>query len=137
MKAYLGTTVAGYPNLFLIPGPNVGLGHNSVVIMFEGQINYAIGAIREMRRRGAATIEVRADVQDRYNRAIQKRLETTVWNTGGCSSWYLDRHGVNSVIYPGFTWRFRLKTLRFDPAKYVLGATSPARTAGPSLAATR
>jgi cation diffusion facilitator CzcD-associated flavoprotein CzcO len=120
MQAYLGTTVAGFPNLFLIPGPNVGLGHNSVVVMFEGQIAYAIGAMRAMRERGAKTIEVRPEVQESYNRAIQRKLESTVWNTGGCSSWYLDRRGVNTVIWPDFTWRFRLRTARFDPAPYLL-----------------
>lgn len=137
MKAYLGTTVAGFPNFFLIPGPNVGLGHNSVVVMFEGQIRHALDAMREMRKRGAKTVEVRADAQERYNAAIQKKLAGTVWNTGGCSSWYLDRNGVNSVLYPDFTWRFRLKTARFNPARFEFGATPRAALAEPSLAATR
>jgi hypothetical protein len=137
MEAYLGTTVAGYPNFFLIPGPNVGLGHNSVVVMFEGQINYTIGAMRAMRQRGAQTVEVKPDVQERYNAAIQKKLADTVWNTGGCSSWYLDRNGVNSVIYPDFTWRFRLRTAKFEPAKFQFGSTPSAAPAEPSLAATR
>jgi cation diffusion facilitator CzcD-associated flavoprotein CzcO len=125
MHAYLGTSVTGFPNLFMIPGPNVGLGHNSVVVMFEGQMNYAIGAIREMRRREAATIEVKPEVQERYNRSIQRQLATTVWNTGGCSSWYLDKHGINTVIYPSFTWRFRLRTSKFEPEKYLLDLPAP------------
>jgi hypothetical protein len=90
-----------------------------------------------MSRREAPTIEVRRDVQDGYNRAVQKKLETTVWNTGGCSSWYLDKNGVNSVIYPGFTWWFRMRTAKFDPSKYVLEAKPPAPSAEPTLAATR
>ena len=125
MQAYLGTTVSGFPNFFTIPGPNVGLGHNSVVVMFEGQINYAVQAMRAMRQRGAATIEVRPEVQESYNRDIQARLAKTVWNTGGCSSWYLDKHGVNTTIWPDFTWRFRLRTLKFDPESYVLGSSTP------------
>lgn len=137
MEAYLGTTVAGFPNFFLIPGPNVGLGHNSVVVMFEGQINYTIGALREMRQRGAATVEVRPEVQERYNAAIQKKLANTVWNTGGCSSWYLDRNGVNSVLYPDFTWRFRLRTAKFEPDKFQFGATPSALQPAAALSATR
>jgi cation diffusion facilitator CzcD-associated flavoprotein CzcO len=131
MQAYLGLSVPGFPNLFLIPGPNVGLGHNSVVVMIQGQINYALGALREMRARGAKTIEVKPEVQEGYNRKIQKRLENTVWNSGGCSSWYLDEHGVNSVIWPDFTWRFRLRTQKFEPDKFVL-ATPPGPTAARS-----
>ncbi|MEA2479310.1 MAG: hypothetical protein QOJ07_1232, partial [Thermoleophilaceae bacterium] len=150
MQAYLGLAVTGFPNLFLIPGPNVGLGHNSVVVMFEGQINYTLGAIRELRARGARSLEVRADVQESYNRAIQHKLANTVWNTGGCSSWYLDRRGINTVLWPDFTWRFRLRTQRFDPQRFVFatpesqGRSAPGsaeadhhQAAGPRPAATR
>jgi cation diffusion facilitator CzcD-associated flavoprotein CzcO len=136
MQAYLGSAVTDFPNLFLIPGPNVGLGHNSVVVMFEGQINYALGAMREMRARGAKTIEVRPEAQEGYNREIQKRLENTVWNSGGCSSWYLDKHGVNTVIWPDFTWRFRLRTQKFEPDKFVLATpTAPATAGSPAVPA--
>jgi cation diffusion facilitator CzcD-associated flavoprotein CzcO len=120
MQAYLGTTVSGFPNLFFIAGPNVGLGHNSILVMFEGQMQYAMGAIRAMRSHGATTIELRPEVQDGYNRALQKKLQNTVWNSGGCKSWYLDKNGTNSVIWPDFTWRFRLRTQKFDPESYVM-----------------
>jgi cation diffusion facilitator CzcD-associated flavoprotein CzcO len=131
MQAYLGSAVAGFPNLFLIPGPNVGLGHNSVVVMFEGQINYVLGALREMRARVAGTVEVSPEVQDGYNHGLQSKLATTVWNSGGCSSWYLDKRGKNTVLWPDFTWRFRLRTQRFEPERFLFGARPPARTEQP------
>jgi hypothetical protein len=125
--------------MFLIPGPNAGLGHNSVIVMFEGQIQYAMGALRAMRDQGATTIEVRPEAQEGYNRAIQQKLGKTVWNTGGCSSWYLDRTGLNTVLWPDFTWRFRLRTAKFDAGSYTLATPrGPARPlAEPSPAATR
>jgi cation diffusion facilitator CzcD-associated flavoprotein CzcO len=138
MQAYLGTVVAEFPNLFLIPGPNTGLGHNSVVVMLEGQIAFALAAIREMRARDAASVEVRPEVQEDYNRAVQEKLANTVWNTGGCSSWYLDKRGINTVLWPDFTWRFRLRTQRFEPGRFVFGARSadrPARRSPPGPAA--
>jgi cation diffusion facilitator CzcD-associated flavoprotein CzcO len=131
MRAYLGSTVPGFPNLFLIPGPNVGLGHNSVVVMFEGQIRHTIEAIRALQSQGARSVEVRKDVHERYNDALQRKLGGTVWNSGGCSSWYLDKRGVNTVLWPDFTWRFRLRTQKFDPQKFEF-ATPQARATGPS-----
>jgi cation diffusion facilitator CzcD-associated flavoprotein CzcO len=132
MQAYKGTTIAGFPNFFMLMGPNTGLGHNSVVFMIEAQISYAIEALRTMRERGATTVEVRRDVQEAYDAELQKRLQGTVWNTGGCASWYLDEHGRNSTIWPGFTWPFKRRTLRFDAAAYEL-RTAPA--AAPAAAA--
>ncbi len=118
-RAHLGSTVEGFPNLFFLLGPNTGLGHSSMVYMIESQIAHVMGALQLMRERGAATIEVRADAQDRYNAALERRLGGTVWNTG-CASWYLDRTGRNATIWPDWTWRFRRRTARLDPAEYVL-----------------
>jgi cation diffusion facilitator CzcD-associated flavoprotein CzcO len=118
-RAHLGCTVAGFPNLFILLGPNTGLGHNSMIYMIESQIAYVIGALRAMRERGAATVEVRAEVQDASNRDVQRRMQGTVWNTG-CSSWYQDAHGNNTTLWPDWTWRFRRRTAHFEPAEYVL-----------------
>jgi cation diffusion facilitator CzcD-associated flavoprotein CzcO len=118
-RAHLGTTVAGFPNLFILLGPNTGLGHNSMVYMIESQIAYVMDALREVRRRGAGVVEVRADVQEHSNREIQRRMKRTVWSTG-CRSWYLDAQGNNPTLWPDWTWRFRQRTSRFDPAEYVL-----------------
>jgi cyclohexanone monooxygenase len=118
-QAYKGTTIAGFPNLFMLLGPNVALGHNSVVFMIEAQINYVLGALREMRRRGLAVLEVRREAQDRYNDELQQRLQTTVWTSGGCRSYYMDpKSGRNFAIWPGFTFTFRGLTRHFDRAAY-------------------
>jgi cation diffusion facilitator CzcD-associated flavoprotein CzcO len=119
-QAYLGTAVPGFPNFFFITGPNTGLGHNSLLFMIEAQLSYLIGALRTMSERGATRIEIRPEVVEAYNARLQERLVDSVWNAGGCSSWYLDENGNNTTIWPYFTWRFWWRTRRFDPAPYVL-----------------
>lgn len=125
--AYLGTTIAGFPNLFMLLGPNTGLGHTSVVYMIEAQIEHALDCLKAMDRRGAATIEVRPEVQAAFNAEVQERMRGSVWTAGGCASWYLDRTGRNTTLWPGFTFRFRQGTRRFDEADYVIGAPAPAQ----------
>ncbi|GAC1326593.1 MAG: NAD(P)/FAD-dependent oxidoreductase [Thermoleophilaceae bacterium] len=118
-RAHLGTTVPGFPNFFMLLGPNTGLGHTSVVYMIESQITYVLDALRAMRTRGAAALEVREEAAERFNSEIEKQLEGTVWNTG-CASWYLDDTGRNGTLWPDWTWRFRQRTARFDEASYEL-----------------
>ena len=130
-RAHLGCTVAGFPNLFLLLGPNTGLGHSSMVYMLESQIAYVVDALRVMRERGAAVAEVRPEVQAAYNRALDARMARSVWTTG-CSSWYLDATGRNSALWPDWTWRFRQRTRRFDPAAHVLRAAAPGPAAVPA-----
>jgi cation diffusion facilitator CzcD-associated flavoprotein CzcO len=125
MQAYRGAAVAGFPNLFLLVGPNTGLGHNSQVFMIEAQIAYVVDALRHMDGRGAGTVEVRSEAQAAYNERVQAGMEGTVWTSGGCGSWYLDEHGRNTTLWPSFTWRFRRQTRRFDPAAYRFGARQP------------
>jgi cation diffusion facilitator CzcD-associated flavoprotein CzcO len=125
-QAYRGAAVAGFPNLFIMTGPNTGLGHNSLVFMIEAQLDYLMDALRAMEARGATRVEVRREAQDAYNAKLQSRMGRTVWNSGGCSSWYLDANGMNTTIYPDFTWRFRRETRRFDTAAYEL--TAPAKS---------
>ena len=117
-QAFRGTTVSGFPNLFILLGPNTGLGHNSVVYMAESQLNYVMDALRVMRERGVESVDVRSEAQEGYNAKIQRVMGRTVWNSGGCSSWYIDRNGRNTTIWPDFTWRFRLKLRRFDASAY-------------------
>ncbi len=107
MRTHLGITVAGFPNLFFLLGPNTGLGHNSVVFMIEAQISYVAEALR-LARGGA--IEPRPEAQERFNVDIQRKLAKGIWTRGGCKSWYLDAKGVNRTIWPGFTWRYWLDT---------------------------
>jgi cation diffusion facilitator CzcD-associated flavoprotein CzcO len=116
-EAYLGTTVAGFPNLFLLVGPNTGLGHSSIVFMIESQLAYVVDALKKMRARRLRVVEVKRAVEARYNARIQERLKGTVWSSG-CMSWYLTRSGKNTTIWPGFTFEFRLRTRRFDLESY-------------------
>lgn len=117
-QAYLGTTVAGFPNLFILLGPNTGLGHTSVVLMAEWQAGHVLDCLRALRRRRAASLEPRPEAQAAYNERLREAGRDTVWTTGGCRSWYLDEQGRNPTIWPGFTWQYRLRLLRFDPAAY-------------------
>jgi cation diffusion facilitator CzcD-associated flavoprotein CzcO len=125
MQAYKGTTVAGYPNLFFLVGPNTGLGHTSIVFMIESQIAYVLDALRTMRRRGAEVLEVREEAQAAYNAELDRMTKGTVWVTGGCTSYYIDRNGHNSALWPTFTWPFRRRLREFDAAAYTLGTRVP------------
>lgn len=116
-EAYKGTTVAGFPNLFILMGPNTGLGHNSMVYMIESQIRYVMGALEAMKQNNWQALDVRTNEQQVYNQELQGRLENTVWQTG-CRSWYLNENGRNTTLWPGYTWRFRQRTRRFDPSAY-------------------
>ncbi|MFT3767041.1 MAG: NAD(P)/FAD-dependent oxidoreductase [Minicystis sp.] len=118
-EAYLGTTVSGFPNFFFIVGPNTGLGHSSMVFMIESQIAYILSAIRAIEAGRLRHVDVRADAQDAYNRSLHARLTRTVWSSG-CQSWYQNVNGKNTTLWPGFTFEFRLRTRRFDPAAYEL-----------------
>lgn len=131
MQAYVGTTVAGFPNLFLMTGPNTGLGHSSMVYMIESQAAYVLDALARMEAAGVAALEVRADVQERFNEELATRLADTVWNGGGCRSWYFDEHGRNTTLWPGFTFEFRRRTRRLDPAAYVLRTATGTRSGDP------
>ncbi|MDV7242813.1 MULTISPECIES: NAD(P)/FAD-dependent oxidoreductase [Rhodococcus] len=117
--AYKGTTVAGFPNLFLMYGPNTNLGHSSIVYMLESQSAYITDALDAMRDNDITAFEVTEEAQRRYNARIQSGLQSTVWNKGGCSSWYYDAEGRNSVQWPTFTFRFRSQLQRFDRENYV------------------
>ncbi len=127
--AYLGATVPGFPNLFFLIGPNTGLGHTSMIFMIEAQINYALDALRYMRRQGIAALDVRPDVTQSFNERIQRRMRRTIWSSG-CASWYLDANDRNTTLWPGFTWEFWLRTRRFDPARYQHTLASASISAG-------
>ena len=120
MTAYKGTTIAGFPNLFQIVGPNTGLGHSSMVFIIESQIAYIRSALQKMGEREIATVEPRPDAQEAWNIDVQRRMQRTVWNTGGCASWYLDAHGRNTVLWPRTTFKFRSLLSEFDTEQYVV-----------------
>jgi cation diffusion facilitator CzcD-associated flavoprotein CzcO len=120
MQAYKGTTVHGYPNLFLVVGPNTGLGHSSMVFMIESQVAYIVDALTRFERDGVVSAEPRAEVQEAFVEDVQRRMRRTVWSTGGCASWYLDEHGRNVTLWPRTTFAFRRELASFDPEAYLL-----------------
>jgi len=117
-RAYLGTTVAGFPNLFLLLGPNTGLGHTSVLLMIEAQLRYLVGALDHLATSGTAAIEPSARAQEEFVATVDRRMAGTVWSTG-CHSWYQDGTGRVSALWPGTTLRYRWRLRRFDPRAYV------------------
>lgn len=126
MSALLGTTVAGFPNLFLITGPNAGGGHNSQVFMIEAQVRYIMDALRQMRARRAAVIEVRREAQDAFTREMHSRMEHSVWEHGGCQSWYLDSRGRNTLLWPSYSADYWWRTRRIKPGHYSFESAPPA-----------
>src|SRR3954468_17762297 len=127
LSALRGTTVAGFPNLFFVLGPNTGLGHTSVVLMAEAQAGYIRQALEHIERAGVSAIEPRQEIQDAWNDEIQRRSAGTVWLNGGCESWYIDQNGKNSTLWPDHTFRFFAAMKRFRPSEYrVVPATAPA-----------
>lgn len=138
-EAYLGLAVAGFPNLFVLVGPNSGLGHNSMIFMIESQLHYVLKCLDLIDKKGALVVGDQA--QRRFNADLQRRLTGSVWTSGGCRSWYLDPTGVNRALWPGSTvsywWRTRRLAARdFEPAIASgraggpTGGTAAAQTAG-------
>ncbi|MBV9465977.1 MAG: NAD(P)/FAD-dependent oxidoreductase [Solirubrobacterales bacterium] len=124
-QAHLGITVAGFPNLFLLLGPNTGLGHNSVLLMIEAQVEYVRQALAYRRRHGVATIEPRPEVQAHYVAEVDRRTRGSVWTAGGCLSWYIDVTGRNSTLWPGSVRAYQRAVARFHAGEYLLQRSKP------------
>lgn len=137
-RAHLGTSIPSFPNLFMLLGPNTGLGHSSMIYMIESQIAHVIDALGAMRKQGADRVEVRVEVAEAFNRDVDARHEGAVWNTG-CASWYLDDTGRNATLWPDWTFAFRRRAARFSPAEYEVSSatTRAARSASQQPAAVR
>lgn len=118
-EAYKGTAVSGFPNLFLLVGPNTGLGHTSMILQIESQVAYVRQCIGRLLQENVRALEVREDAQARWNESLQRRLEGSVW-AEDCNAWYTTQSGKNTTLWPGFTWEFRLRTRRFDEDAWVL-----------------
>ena len=116
--AYASTTVHGFPNLFVIPGPNAGLGHSSMIYMIESQITHMLAALDHMQRGAVGALEPTLAAQEAWTRDVDARMRHMVWVEGGCASWYLDRSGRNSTLWPGFTFAFRRAVAHFRPEHY-------------------
>jgi cation diffusion facilitator CzcD-associated flavoprotein CzcO len=118
LRNYLGITVSGFPNLFLLMGPNTGLGHNSMIFMIEAQARYAARAIEAIRTRELSFIDVRADVEQAFRAELARKMKHTVWTTG-CRSWYQTADG-DVFLWPGATFDYWRRTRRVDLADYEL-----------------
>ncbi|MGK3940868.1 NAD(P)/FAD-dependent oxidoreductase [Streptomyces caeruleatus] len=119
MEALRGASAAGFPNWMTIIGPNTGLGNSSMILMIESQLNYLADFVRQLDVLGGrAALDARPAAVAAWNHRVQERMKRTVWNTGGCTSWYLDANGRNSTIWPGTTTEFRRATRRVDLAEY-------------------
>ena len=118
-SAFLGMSVAGFPNWFTLMGPNTGPGHTSVLVYTEAQISHVLGAIRLLRRGQVKYVEVRREVQERYQRLLDRRMRKTSWSSG-CNSWYLSEDGQNHALYPGLAAEYVWRARRFKRAQYQL-----------------
>ena len=125
--AYRSVAVSGYPNLYFTFGPNSGPGHSSALVYMEAQIDYIVEAISKLLQFGWKSLDVRPEVQARYNEDIQQRLQSTTWNSG-CQSWYLTDDGFNATMFPGFATQYvnQLKTVNLHDFKITAEQTSSA-----------
>ncbi|MFJ6908056.1 flavin-containing monooxygenase [Streptomyces griseoluteus] len=130
MEALRGGSAAGFPNWLSVIGPNTGLGNSSMILMIESQLNYLADYMRQLDTLGGRTaLDARPAAVGRWNRRVQERMKRTVWNTGGCTSWYLDASGRNTTVWPGTTSEFRQATRRVDLTEYeVLRKPAPGPT---------
>lgn len=118
MHAHLGTTIPGFPNFFLMMGPNSGGGSQSILFVIEAQANYITQCLLMMRDHASQALEIKASVEAEFNRKIHARLSRSVWNTGGCDSWFLDRSGTNRQSWPGSSVTYWLRTRRPNPQSF-------------------
>ncbi|MEV0412693.1 NAD(P)/FAD-dependent oxidoreductase [Streptomyces sp. NPDC050448] len=147
MQSLRGATAAGFPNWMTVIGPNTGLGNSSMILMIESQLNYMADYLRQLNVLGGqVALAARPSAVNQWNRQVQARMERTVWNTGGCTSWYLDAQGRNTTVWPGTTGEFRKETRSVDLSEYEVvrlregepepvPAQAPARTKAGSKAA--
>jgi len=134
-EAYKGISVAGFPNLFMLYGPNTNLSHNSILYMLESQFSYILSCLKSLKQRGAACMDVIPERQTEFVDTLQSRLNKSVW-ASGCSSWYTTESGKNVANWYGFTFSFRRLTKRVNLADYnftTLSSTGSRFTSGPSI----
>ncbi|MDF1629071.1 MAG: NAD(P)/FAD-dependent oxidoreductase [Alcanivoracaceae bacterium] len=118
-RAYLGTALPGFPNLFIVTGPNTGIGHTSAIFIIEAQMNYIMDNIRRLEKAGCEAVEVRPEAEQAYTTMIHREMEKTVWKTGGCNSWYQSKSGHVIAMFPGFSFTYRQMARRFKPQDHV------------------
>jgi cation diffusion facilitator CzcD-associated flavoprotein CzcO len=133
-QAHLGMTVAGFPNLCFLLGPNTGLGHNSVLVMIEAQIAYLRKLLALRATSGAASVQPIAEAQARSVAEVDRGTEGSVWTAGGCLSWYVDVNGRNSTLWPGSVRAYQRRLAHFEASDYVCEQPRATDIAQPALA---
>jgi cation diffusion facilitator CzcD-associated flavoprotein CzcO len=118
-RAYLGTSLPGFPNLFVVTGPNTGIGHTSAIFVIEAQMEYIRRAIEAVQSRGAKAIEVKPEAEADYTAMIHREMKQTVWQSGGCNSWYKSKSGHVIAMFPGFSFTFRQMAKAFKPVHHL------------------
>ena len=124
-RAHLGITVPGFPNLFLVYGPNTNLGGNSIIFMMERQYGYILQLLNRIAATPGSAVDVRRDAADRFDREMQRRLAASVWS--GCVSWYRTATGRITTNWPGLVWEYRQRTARVEFADYDHLEPAPSR----------
>ncbi|ROM70938.1 monooxygenase [Pseudomonas brassicacearum] len=119
-RAYLGTSLPDFPNLFIVTGPNTGSGHTSALFIIESQMNYILDCIRTLNRQNLRSIEVRPAAEQRYTEMIHREMQRTVWKSGGCHSWYQSKSGHVIAMFPGFSFTYHCLTRRLRLADHIL-----------------
>ncbi|MDO8711301.1 NAD(P)/FAD-dependent oxidoreductase, partial [Pseudomonas sp.] len=119
-RAYLGTSLPDFPNLFIVTGPNTGIGHTSALFIIESQMNYILDCIRTLKEKGLRSIEVRPEAERTYTEMIHREMERTVWKSGGCHSWYQSKSGHVIAMFPGFSFSYHRLTWALKPADHIL-----------------
>lgn len=119
-RAYLGTTLPGFPNFFVVTGPNTGIGHTSAIFVIEAQMEYIRRAIAAVQQQGAKAIEVKPQAEAAYTDMIHREMKQTVWQSGGCTSWYKSKSGHVIAMFPGFSFTFRQLAKAFKPGDHTI-----------------
>ena len=119
-RAYLGTALPGFPNLFIVTGPNTGIGHTSAIFVIEAQMEYIRRAIQAVQNKGGKAIEVKAQAEADYTTMIHREMKQTVWQSGGCTSWYKSKSGHVIAMFPGFSFTFRQMAKAFKPKDHLI-----------------
>jgi cation diffusion facilitator CzcD-associated flavoprotein CzcO len=129
-RAYLGTALPGFPNLFIVTGPNTGIGHTSAIFVIESQMEYIMKSIAEVQAKHARALEVLPEAEDRYTAMVHREMKRTVWENGGCNSWYKSKSGRVIAMFPGFSFTFRRLAQNFRPEHHRFIAADGAASAG-------
>ena len=119
-RAYLGTSIPNFPNLFVVTGPNTGIGHTSAIFVIEAQMHYMMKSISEVLRKKAKTIEVKKQPEEEYTQMIHSEMEQTVWKSGGCNSWYQSKSGHVIAMFPGFSFTYLRLAKNFKSNHHII-----------------